>query len=189
MDKRIQAMLDHYEITAVLKEYCRGCDRGDFLQMAAVYAEGSWDDHGTNKCPGPEYARRAMLRLDDTSMCSHFLGQSVVKVEADEAGAETYFIANIRAPDPQNAGQEMLHQIGGRYVDALVREGGEWKIKHRQVVKEWSISWPIREDWLAGTPWVAPQRSGEDPSYTVLDARHSGVPGVDGAGLPQEELT
>lgn len=189
MNTRLQEMLDHYEITKVLKEYCRGCDRGDFVQMAEVYAEGSWDDHGINKCPGPEYARRAMLRLDDTHMCSHFLGQSLVKAQGDKAGAETYFIANVRVADEQSPDQEVLNQIGGRYVDTLVRVNGQWKIKNRLVIKEWSISWPIAQDWLANTSWVEARRSGSDPSYAVFDAHHSGIPGSGGAGLPAEELT
>lgn len=189
MDVRLQEMLDHYEITKVIKEYCRGCDRGDFVQMSGVYAEGSWDDHGANKCSGPEYARRAMMGLEHTNMCCHILGQSLVSVRGDGAGAETYFITNIRAPDKHNSEQEMINQIGGRYIDAFVRVNGHWKIKERAVIKEWSISWPITEDWMAGVPWVEAQRSSEDPSYGVLDALHSGIPGSGGAGLPTEELT
>lgn len=184
MDARLQEMLNHYEITKVLKEYCRGCDRGDFVQMAEVYAENSWDDHGTNKCSGPEYARRAMLGLDQIDMCSHILGQSLIDVRGDEAGAETYFIANVRASDDTNPDQEVLNQIGGRYIDTLVLLNGQWKIKKRAVIKEWSISWPITKDWMVGTDWVKAQRSDRDPSYAALDQRHSGIPGPEGTGLP-----
>ena len=182
MDPRLQDMLDHYEITRVLSEYAHGCDRGDYVAMAGVFAEDSWDDHGATKCPGQEYARRAMLRFGEHAMLAHLLGQALVTVNGEEAGAETYFVANTRGADPD--GGEVLNQIGGRYVDRLVREGGRWKVKHRQVVREWSISWPITRDWLAGIDYAAAHRSNADPSCAVLGRPHSGIPGPNGEGLP-----
>ena len=35
MDKRLQELLDHHEITQTLKEYCHGCDRGDEARWRA----------------------------------------------------------------------------------------------------------------------------------------------------------
>jgi hypothetical protein len=163
MDSRLREMLDHYEITKVLKAYCHGCDRCDFVQMSSVYAKDSWDDHGRTKGPGTDYARHATNGMRDTNMVCHILGQTMTDVRGDEAGAETYFI-------------EVLHQIGGRYVDLLVRENGDWKIKKRQVVREWSISWPITHDWQAGVRYVEAHRSNQDPACAVLNMPHSGVP-------------
>ena len=127
MEKRLQEMLDHYEITKLLNEYCHGCDRVDQTHMASVYAQNSWDDHGPDKCPGPEFAARTMAAMSGVNMCSHQLGQALIRVDGDQAGAESYFIATIRRPAPD--GGETLNQLGGRYVDTLVREDGQWKIK------------------------------------------------------------
>jgi hypothetical protein len=44
MDQRLQAMLDHHEITQLLAEYVHGCDRCDTDAMASVYWDDSWDD-------------------------------------------------------------------------------------------------------------------------------------------------
>jgi hypothetical protein len=173
LDARLQEMLDHHEITKLLAVYCHGSDRMDESKMAGVYLEDSWDDHGLNKCPGPEFARRSMSNLGKGSeMCSHQLGQSQIKVTGDVAGAETYFIATLRRRMPD--GENLLLQMGGRYVDTLHRVDEGWKIKHRTCVRDWSITHRIEADWLENNPFVEGQRSGADPSFAVLGLKHLG---------------
>jgi hypothetical protein len=173
MDKRLQEMLDHYEITQLLSEYCHGLDRMDQVRMASVYAKESWDDHGPNKCPGPEFTKRIMrLMQSPTSILgSHMLGQTLIKVAGDNAGADTYFIATSRKRSDD--GSEILNQMGGRYVDALVREDGRWRIEKRICVHDWSISLPITGDWLGRAAYVQAKRSNEDPSFAALGIEHS----------------
>jgi hypothetical protein len=177
MDKRLQEMLDHYEIRKTLSEYCHGCDRLDQVRMASVYARDSWDNHGPVTATGQELTARVMQLMKSGASItdSHMLGQSLIKVDGDKAGADTYFIASIRKVAKE--GGEVLNQMGGRYVDALVREDGQWKIKKRICVHDWSISHPIAGDWLGRAAYVQAQRSNEDPSFAVLGIKHSGVPG------------
>jgi len=174
MEQRLQEMLDHYEITKLLNEYCHGCDRRDQTHMASVYAKDSWDDHGPDKCPGPEFAARTMTAMRAIHMCSHLLGQALIRVNGDQAGAESYFIATVRRP--VEGGGETLNQLGGRYVDTLVRVDGQWRIKKRVCVRDWSISVPIASDWLAKAGFVQGHMSNADPSYAVLGIQHSSVP-------------
>jgi hypothetical protein len=173
MDPRLQEMLDHHEIRTLLSEYCHGVDRMDGTRMASVYAVDSWDDHGPSKCPGPEFAERVMklMQAGASVLGSHLLGQSLIKVRGDEAGADTYFIATNRRRNED--GSEILNHMGGRYVDALIREEGHWKIKRRICVHDWSISLPITADWLGRAAYVQGQRSNDDPSFAVLGIRHS----------------
>ena len=170
MDPRLQEMLNHHEIRNVLAEYCHGCDRSDVSRMAGVYWEDSWDDHGPAKMPGRDFTKRAIGSLNTASdTCMHHLGQSLIRVDGggdgNRAGAETYFIASLRRTLESG---EVLDQMGGRYVDQLERRDGIWKIKHRVCIREWSIRLPVAEDWLAGQPYVAGERSGRDPSYAAL---------------------
>ena len=173
MDARLQEMLDHFEIRKTLAQYCHGCDRGDELRMAGVYSEGSWDDHGPLKAPGPEFAR-VMMRtiLSDTTTLYHLLGQSLVRVDGDQAGAETYFFAISQMT--REDGVPLCNQLGGRFVDKLVRENGIWKIKHRTAVRDWTISLPIDADWEAKSLRQG-QRSNSDPSFEVLGLKHNGI--------------
>ncbi|TAK54918.1 MAG: nuclear transport factor 2 family protein [Gammaproteobacteria bacterium] len=175
MDHRLQQMLDHHEIRTVLSEYCHGCDRLDQVRMASVYLDGSWDDHGVHKMPGSAFAEVATSSLlKDSNMCVHHLGQSLIRIDGDEAGADTYFIAVLRRTVED--GQEILDQMGGRFVDRFRRHNGKWKISHRTCVREWSISHPVQQDWLIGMPFVNGERSGRDPSFLVLNIKHSGIP-------------
>jgi hypothetical protein len=177
MNERLQQMLDHFEITRVLSEYCHGCDRMDQALMAAVYAEGSWDDHGQDKCSGPEFAQRTMDNMQRTDSVSHLQGQSLINVNGDEAGSETYFLAVIAARDSE--GNAQLKQMGGRFIDSFIREDGQWRIKKRVCVRDWSITLPRDADWLDGREFVEGQRSQLDPSQTVLGLTHSGAYNVE----------
>lgn len=173
MDERIQEMLDHYEITKTLKEYCFGCDRCDEALMRGVYLEDSFDDHGHVKAPGPEFVRIMIGDIRGTTeSLSHLLGQSLIKVNGEEAGADTYFFAVFH--DVSADGARMCNQLGGRFVDRLRREDGRWRIKHRTVVRDWSISMPVEADSLARAGLTEGQRSNADPAFAVLGLTHSG---------------
>src|ERR1700761_1999933 len=99
MDARLQAMLDHPEITRTLSAYWRSCDPRDEERMAGVYLEDSWDDHGIYKARGPEFARLMTAEiLKTTESLSHMLGQSMITIDGDRAGAETYFLGGAMGP-------------------------------------------------------------------------------------------
>ena len=135
MDSRLQELIDHHEIRKTLIEYCHGCDRCDAPRMASVYAEDSWDDHGGVKGPGSEFARSMTANIVARYDCMyHLLGQSLIVVEGDEAGAETYFLAIARTRGDDDS--IVCNEIGGRFVDRMVRNGSGWKIKHSIVMGE-----------------------------------------------------
>ena len=172
---RLQELLDHHDIRQLLASYCHGCDRMDEVEMASTYAAESWDDHGPRKMPGKPFAIATVGEaLETTTVVSHQLGQSLIRVDGDSAGAETYFIATLMYP-PKD-GVDTLNQLGGRYVDRLVREGGAWRIKSRICVREWSVSQPVAGDWLGRAGFFPTQRGQADVSYAALGITHSGNP-------------
>lgn len=177
-EARLQEMWDHHEIRQLLATYCHGCDRGDEVEMASVYAADSWDDHGTRKMEGRRFSVETVeecLRL--TKVVHHTLGQSYIRVKGDEAGAETYFIATVIYPDAEDENApDTLNLLGGRYVDALVREEGAWKISRRLCVREWSSTQPIESDWLAGAGFIPGRTGPADVSWDVLGLSHAGNP-------------
>lgn len=83
-------MLDHYEITKTLNEYCHGCDRLDEAHMRSVYLDDSWDDHGAVKAPGPEYARIMSAQIASNSeSLAHLMGQTMGLVHSGPPSALT----------------------------------------------------------------------------------------------------
>lgn len=170
MDAELQEMLDHFRIRKVLAAYCHGCDRGDAELMGSVYARESWDDHGAIKAPGLEFVTAIMKSIrEDTETLSHLLGQSTINVDGDRAGAETYFLAVTRQTGSD--GVPVCNQLGGRFVDRLEREGGQWKISHRTVLRDWSVSIPIVNDWDDSRTLTPGERWGSDLSEAVIALR------------------
>lgn len=175
MDARLQEMLDHHEIRKTLSEYCNACDRVNEELIGTVYAEDSFDDHGAHKLPGDEFAKVIAAQVATNSeVMFHLLGQTLINVTGDEAGAETYFFAVSRHRDED--GVLIGHQLGGRFVDRLVRSGDGWKLKHRTVVRDWTTSQPVLGEWLDAMALTPGQRSGADPSFAALGLTHSGPP-------------
>ncbi len=173
MDTRLQELWDHHEIRQLLATYCHGCDRADEVEMASTYCAESWDDHGTRRMDGKQFSVATVEEaLETTRIVSHQLGQSLIRVNGDNAGTETYFIATLIYP-PRD-GVETINQLGGRYVDTLQREDGAWKIKKRICVREWSVSQPIAGDWLANAGFVQSTRGPADESYKALGLAHAG---------------
>ncbi|MET0588766.1 MAG: hypothetical protein ABWZ75_09615 [Novosphingobium sp.] len=56
-------------------------------------------------------------------------------------------------------------------MDRLAREDGEWKIKHRVVLRDWSVSIPIVNDWDDSTALTSGERWGKDLSESVISFR------------------
>lgn len=173
LDPRLQEMLDHYEIRKVLAEYCHACDRADGAMMAACYTgDDSFDDHGTVKASGPEYVRVMMDRIvERTEAMAHILGQSLIEVEGDSAGAETFFIGFFKLPGADGEPARM-NQLVGRFVDRLERIEGQWRIRHRTCVRDTSLTVPIERDDYAAFGFVEGSRDAGDAGASLLRLAH-----------------
>lgn len=173
MDERLKEMLDHYEIRKTLAEYCHACDRADEALMRSVYAgDDSWDDHGHVKAKAPEYCRvMTNLVLERTEAISHILGQSLIKVEGDRAGAETFFLAFMRLPGADGA-RDRMNQLVGRFVDELERIDGRWRISKRLCVRDTSMTTYIERDDYAGYGFIQGGRDAADPGAALIGIAH-----------------
>ena len=128
------------DIHLLLLRYCRGVDRLDAELINSCYCEESFDDHGYWKGSGQDFGAFITESLRHrATMTSHTIGNSIVEFEsATVARGETYTMAYLRRQDDSN--RQWLDQFFGRYVDRFEREGGEWRIKRRVVVHDWSIA-------------------------------------------------
>lgn len=170
---RLQELWDHHEIRQLLATYCHGCDRADEAEMASVYAQESWDDHGSKKCDGRQFTYLILAEARQTTrVVSHLLGQSLIRVHGETAGAETYFVATLIAagmePGVDSTEEERLTQLGGRYVDTLVREDGAWRVKERLCVRDWSSTGPVNPGYLATAGFIEGCRGAGDVSWATL---------------------
>jgi hypothetical protein len=175
MDPRLQELIDHHEIRKLLAEYCHACDRADPAMMLACYSgDESFDDHGHVKASGPEYVRvMGDLVVSRTEAASHVLGQSLIRVEGDNASAETFFVAFFRIPGSGGEPPRM-NQLVGRFVDRLERVDGGWKIRHRTCVRDTSLTLAVTRDDYAAYGFVEGTRDASDPGAALLGLAHWG---------------
>jgi hypothetical protein len=106
-------------------------DRRDKEAIAACYTVDSYDDHGSFKGSGQEFAEFICAPSNPGAQMTmhHMLGQSVFDVEDDEAWGETYFIMHAVI------GGATVSAFG-RYVDYFRRIDGTWRVVYRRVVAD-----------------------------------------------------
>jgi hypothetical protein len=173
MDPRLQELIDHHEIKKLIDAYAAGCDRFDGQRMASPFHSDSWVDHGAEHCTGQAFVAHIMERADGVVAVSHLQSQAQIEINGDTAGAETYFQATIKPR--RSDGVTLLNFMGGRYIDWLEKENGQWRIKKRVCIKDWSFTQLVEQDVLSDRPWIEGVHSGEDASYAALGLQHTGA--------------
>ena len=83
----------------------------------------------------------------------------------DYARSESYSLAYLRRKDDSST--EWLDFFSGRYIDKFERRNNEWKIAHRVIVHDWSISNPLDKESfpLPMDSFVQGQRNKSDLVY------------------------
>lgn len=160
-----QEIRDRYLIEQVLRQYCRGVDRGDVELIKDVYWEDAYDDHGTFKGSGWDFAELVVEAINSRMLATmHNMHQVNIRFDGDKAYVESYLTAHHRRVED---GATVLDFFGGRYCDRFEKRGGEWRIAHRVVVNEWSkIEKPEQE--YPTEPFEKGKRSVDDLSYVDL---------------------
>jgi hypothetical protein len=151
VDAAARLWMDKCELAELLAVLSSAVDRADRERIAGCYVPDSYDDHGTFKGTGHEFAD---FITDSGAMSSmhHLLGQSVFDIRGNEAWGETFYLFH------GVAGSERL-SAHGRYVDYFRRVDGRWRLAYRRVVPDVA---PLGDD--AGAYWQ-PRRDNGDPSY------------------------
>ena|ERR1700722_3813877 len=152
----ISIWTDKMELAELVAVLSSAVDRGDLERIASCYTEDSFDDHGTFKGSGSDFATY-VCRPGSLDELHHLLGQSVFEVDRDEAWGETFFIFHGSFGPATVSGH-------GRYVDYFRRTDGHWKLKYRRVVPD---SVPTGDD--PSTYWPS-RRDKTDPSFDRLTA-------------------
>ena len=166
-----EAAADREAIRDCLARYCRGIDRRDRELLTGVYWPDATDDHIQYKGSAAGFIDWVLPLLAEMQITQHFLGQTLILLSDDEAGAETYFQAYHCIPGAEGSRDLIL---GGRYLDQFVRRQGEWRILERTVIADWFQSGPsLRAGWSAFGMGPPPPANlglggGDDPSTDLL---------------------
>lgn len=123
---------DRVEIEALVFEYARRIDDGDFAGVGALFAEGSvCGPDGTPLATGAEavealYSATTRRYEDGTPRSHHVTSNLAVVIELSTATARSYFTV-FQATD----GLSLQPIVAGHYDDTFARTGGGWRFDRR----------------------------------------------------------
>lgn len=152
--------IDKQELAELIAVLSSAVDRADHDRIVSCYTEDSFDDHGSFKGTGAQFADLVCGPGPMSSM-HHLIGQSIFEVDGDEAWGETFYVFHGTVDTKPVDGH-------GRYIDYFRRVGGSWKLAYRRVVPE---AVPAGDD--VGAYWQ-PTRDGKDPGYDHLRSPATG---------------
>jgi hypothetical protein len=170
-EARLQLLIDKHDIYEVMCRYMRGVDRFDAELMRSCF----WPDatavfpltiDSAFRGQYSDYARIDEETWKPYTAQQHYLCNLLIEVNGDEALGEAYqfsFYWKVPGDDPM-----LNSQNSGRYIDRYERRDGEWRIIHREFIR--NFSFPITPMGF-GTPesgWPLSSQSRNDPAYHTL---------------------
>lgn len=167
----LQDLRDREAIRQLMYRYARGVDRSDLALLQSVYLRDGTDHHGHFDGLGTDFAEH-LIEVDarvGPQVGNHHITNIIIDLDGDQARVETYFLAFH--PHQDNEFVE-LGVICGRYLDVLERRSGQWGIRRREVVSDWT------RNHVSGNPWrrttaseggyLPGRRGASDPSYSLF---------------------
>jgi hypothetical protein len=153
----LRALIDKEAIRDVLLRYSHGMDRRDSEVIASVFWPDSPLEYGMYTGTGPDFSTFIVSWFDSMQMSTtaHLLGNCLIRLNNDEAYAETYFQAFHRATNDEGVDRDVF--VSGRYHDVLTRRTNEWRISKRQLHFDWFRNFSDTGDWAIGTYGVNSQ--------------------------------
>jgi hypothetical protein len=191
---RLQNLLDHREIENVITTYPRAVDRGDVEMLKSCFHVDALSVNSLGQFNAHEFFEMLLPMMRTLfSGTMHHVTHSNIKVEGDNAVAESYFIAyhavigghkevaeffgppyaEAMAASRQLEGGH-FYLACGRYLDRLEKRAGVWRFAVRKVSIEWNQFGPnslaTPESLVGRIPAVA-SRDRQDPVYELFSLR------------------
>jgi hypothetical protein len=132
-------LADRLAIAEILTLYCRGIDRCDAEQLAAVFTPDALIDYGDGARLIATVIPGLIAGLGAMRLTQHNIGNTVMRIAGNTARAETNCVALHLIPAPEG---EIEVAVGGRYLDTLEKHAGRWRIAERLYVMDWNRTAP-----------------------------------------------
>jgi hypothetical protein len=158
----LRGLLDRQAITEQIYRYCRAVDRLDIPLGHSVFHEDATADYGQALYQGDGrgvidfICASHLLTLNH----SHQVGNTIIALDGDHAGSETYFHSATRMMQEDKVIQV---RVWGRYLDEWSRRNDQWRIDKRLTLFDFDEVREVTE--MASRTAI---RDRTDPSYAVL---------------------
>ncbi len=135
LDPALQELVDKDAIRDLMARYARGVDGRDPELIASTLTSDAYTDYGEWDGSGRDNIVNWIMRPWDSPFRStHFMGDQLVRLDGDTAEVETYAVA-FGVHDVEGAPSVVI--TGLRYVDTMVRQDGQWLVRHRALHHDW----------------------------------------------------
>jgi hypothetical protein len=147
VDKELAGLLDRDRIRSGLVRLARGEDRRDAELIRGCYWPDATVDFGIFAGGFDDYLAWVVPGSPAVVVTQHILGQSLIELAGDRAGAETHVVAYHRV-DTGAEHRDLC--LSGRYLDRLERRDGDWRIAERTMLYDWQQDLGASVDWSGG---------------------------------------
>lgn len=132
----LQRLMDKEAIRECVHRYARGLDRHDEEILRSVFHANAVDNHGDVVLGRDAFVKWANEWHENVSIRHfHAMSTHISDIEGNEAHAVTYVLFTLCRKDGKT-----IHTGGGRYIDRLVRTGGEWRVVLRRLAIDWRMN-------------------------------------------------
>lgn len=153
-------------IRACIYRICRGTDRLDEALVRSGYHPGAQMHYGRMFDGAVEDSIASGLAHQRTqAQRHHMVGNILIRVDGDEAVAESYEIDRHKSVVN---GEERDLVLAARVLDRFARRDGEWKIVDRTKVMDWGRAITADDGLYVNSPLPRGADDGSDPSYALL---------------------
>lgn len=133
----IRELWDREQIRAALERYGRGIDRCDPAMIRSAYHPDAHDDHGVFSGGPAEFANWAVAGLTSVEQTTtHQLTDVMIEVAGEVARSECRFLGSH--VEDRGAGEILVRQFHGRYLDVFRFRSDRWAIADRRTVYDWT---------------------------------------------------
>jgi ketosteroid isomerase-like protein len=170
--KILNELADREAIRECLYRYSRGVDRLDADMVRSAYWPDCVDNHMNFTGNAEEFIAWSFPIMGSMDQTMHIIGNVLMNIEGDTAGAESYFYGIHRINLPDGGKSDVIG--AGRYVDTFEKRGEEWRIIKRLVVTDWFRQYPDSADWSNGMLGIMVEPGGRypnDDSYTRINLK------------------
>jgi hypothetical protein len=173
LEKRLDAAFVHIErlraheaIRECIYRVCRGTDRVDADLLRSAFHPGAKVHFGKIYDGDLEgWIDAAIKHQSSQSQRQHLVGNIIIRIEGDEAFAESYELD--RHKTPMN-GEVRDLVLAARTLDRFARRSGEWKIVERTKIMDWGRAITANEAVYVNSPLSRGGDDRSDPSYELL---------------------
>jgi SnoaL-like domain len=152
---RLEVLESKQAIIELMARYCRGVDRGDVELLKSVYHPDAIDDHATTFSGNAHELADFVIPLLARSYPHRYaITNTLIDLDGDRAFCESQYTSSHRvAVDRTNVFDIEAY---GRYFDVVERRNGEWKIFHRRLWVERTMTLRVSDFDLEGAMLAPP---------------------------------